>query len=74
MNIVQSNKGNFCLIEKDSALHYLWECTHVQQFWEDFLHLMKSKCYNCDRLRLNTSLILFGQDGNTKTDTGFLHL
>ena len=71
MNIVNSNKCNFCLIDKDSVLHYLWECTYVQQFWNDLLHLLKSKCNHCDRLRLNAVLALFGQDGNTKTDVCF---
>ena len=71
MNIVQSNKCNFCLTEKDSVFHYLWKCTHVQQFWNDFVHLLKSKCNHCDRLKLNASLVLFGQDGNMKTDACF---
>ena len=71
MNIVHSDKCNFCLLEKDSVIHYLWECTHVQQFWADFLNLIKSKCNHCDRLGLNSSLILFGNDGNTKTDACF---
>ena len=32
---------------------------------------MKTKCTHCDRLRLNETLILFGQDKNTKTDACF---
>ena len=71
MNIVQSDRCNFCLLEKDSVIHYLWECTHVKQFWNDFLNLMKTKCSHCERLRLNASMILFGQGENTKTDVCF---
>ena len=71
MNVVQSNKCNFCVLEKDSVLHYLWKCIHVQQFWNDFVNLLKTKCNHCERLRLNAILVLFGKDGNTKTDVCF---
>ena len=71
MNITESNKCNFCLREKDTILHYLWECTHTQTFWNDFLNLLKEKCVHCDRLELNSTLILFGTDENIKTDICF---
>ena len=32
---------------------------------------MKTKCQNCLRLKLNSELVLFGNDGKTKTDEGF---
>ena len=32
---------------------------------------MKTKCSHCERLRLNASMILFGQGENTKTDVCF---
>ena len=41
MNITDSNKCNFCSIEKDTILHYLWECRYTQKFWNDFLGLIK---------------------------------
>merc|ERR1711963_876101 len=59
------------MLEKDSVIHYLWECTYVQQFWNDFLNFLKTKCTHYDRLRLNATIILFGQDENTKTDECF---
>ena len=33
MKIVDSNKCNFCHEEKDTILHYLFECQHVHIFW-----------------------------------------
>ena len=71
MNIVESNRCNFCLSEKDTILHYLWECNHVQQFWNDLIQLLKEKCTHCDRLELNACIVLFGNDENTKFDIGF---
>ena len=71
MNIAESNACNFCNIDKDTILHYLWECPHVQTFWNNFLDLLKEKCAHCDRLELNSTLILFGTDHNTKTDICF---
>lgn len=71
MNITQSNKCKFCLIEKDTILHYLWDCPFTQIFWDDFLKLLKEKCVHCERLELNSTIILFGKDQNTKTDICF---
>ena len=71
MNIAESNVCNFCNIDKDTILHYLWECPFVQTFWNNFLDLLKEKCAHCDRLELNSTLILFGTDHNTKTDICF---
>ena len=57
--------------KKDTKIHYLWECPHAQQLWEDFLNLLKEKCAHCERLQLNSIIILFGKDKNTKTDNCF---
>jgi hypothetical protein len=35
---------------------------------------LKEKCTNCDRLELNSILVLFGNDGKTATDKGFNHI
>ena len=71
MKIIQSNKCSFCDIEKDSILHYLWDCVYSQSFWKDLLICLKDKCRNCDRLRLTKSVVLFGHDHIIKTDKGF---
>ena len=68
MHIVDSNKCNFCLSEKDTIQHYLWECVHVQVFWNDFVQFLKEKCIHCERLNLNPTLVLLGNDKKTKTD------
>merc|ERR1712208_262295 len=62
---------NFCLTEKDSVFHYLWQCPHTKDFWTLFLDLLKRNCQNCHRLALCPELILFGTRDNTKTDKGF---
>ena len=71
MNIVNSNKCNFCLTERDTILHYLWDCPHVQIFWKDFVDLLKQKCANCQRLTLSSTFVLFGKDHYIKTDNCF---
>ena len=74
MGIVSSNKCNFCKTEKDSIFHYLWQCNFAQMFWDDFVHVLKDKCENCERLSLNAILVLFGTDNKTKTDEGFSYI
>jgi hypothetical protein len=74
MKVVDTNVCNFCKIEKDTIFHYLWECEHVQNFWHELVNCMKENCTNCDRLELNPTLVLFGNDGKTVTDLGFRHI
>ena len=40
-------------------------------FFNEFTNLMKDKCNHCDRLRLNSTLVLFGHDEHNKTDACF---
>eukprot|EP00745_Piridium_sociabile_P019664 TRINITY_DN2980_c0_g1_i11.p1 TRINITY_DN2980_c0_g1~~TRINITY_DN2980_c0_g1_i11.p1 ORF type:complete len:147 (+),score=12.13 TRINITY_DN2980_c0_g1_i11:70-510(+) len=72
MGVVENNTCNFCNREKDTVLHYLWQCDHVQSFWKEFESCLKTKCLHCDRLTLNVSLVLFGCDDQSKTDEGFV--
>ena len=74
MNITESNKCNFCQSEKDTIPHYLWECQHVQRFWNALINILKEKCVHCERLTLNATLVLFGKDNKIKTDDCFQHI
>jgi hypothetical protein len=74
MKIISTNMCSFCNEEKDTILHYLWECVHVQHFWNELVSYMKDNCINCSRLKLNSILVLFGNDGKTHTDKGFNHI
>ena len=71
MKIKENNLCSFCHNEKDSIKHYLWDCPLIQIFWEQFEQLLKDKCNNCSRLKLDPILALFGKDENTTTDEGF---
>ena len=71
MKVTDTNLCNFCSTEKDTIYHYLWQCTHVQSFWNDFVNLFKEKCLNCTRLCVTDMLVLFGVDNTIKTDVGF---
>ena len=71
MKVTTNNLCNFCQTEKDTIFHYMWKCEHTQTFWVDFERTMKNECLNCDRLTMNPTLVLFGFDGTTKTDSGF---
>jgi hypothetical protein len=74
MRVMDSNMCTFCNREKDTILHYLWDCAHVQLFWKDFVKCLQDHCMNCDRLVLNPALVLFGNDNKSKTDVGFRHI
>jgi exonuclease III len=74
MKVMDSNECSFCNQEKDTVYHYLWDCTHVQLFWNDFVKYLQDHCTNCDRLVLNSALVLFGNDNKSKTDVGFRHI
>ena len=71
MKVTDTNKCNFCSTEKDSIYHYLWQCTHAQSFWDDFVNFLKEKCPNCTRLCVTDMLVLFGVDSTITTDIGF---
>ena len=72
MNVALSNKCSFCNIEKDTILHYLWECDCVQNFWNRLLLFLKDRCDTCTRLNFNPCLILFNNDNKTITDDVFV--
>ena len=71
MGITATNVCNFCNQEKDTLLHYLWNCVHVKHFWTDFENMLKNYCTHCDRLTLSPSLALLGKDNNLRTDKPF---
>ena len=57
--------------ERDTVLHYLYKCVHVQSFWNEFIDMLKNFCPHCERLAVSPSLILFGGEENTRTDECF---
>ena len=71
MGIKPNNHCNFCMQERDTVLHYLYKCVHVQSFWNEFIEMLKDLCPHCERLTLNPSLIIFGREENTLTDECF---
>ena len=74
VRVCVNDKCSFCAKERDTIQHYLWFCEHVQDFWNDFEALMIAKCENCFRLKLNSELVLFGNDEKTKTNEGFEYI
>ena len=71
MNVTNTNTCIFCNNERDTVLHYLWECQKIQRFWRDLVNSLKQSCEHCDRLQLNNQLVILGTDGSTQTDNGF---
>ena len=69
MGVTSSDMCNFCRNEKDSVQHYLWQCTFSQYFWDELEKTLTEKCTHCSQLKLNSELVLFGNDSKTKTDT-----
>jgi hypothetical protein len=71
MGVLSSDKCSFCKQSRDSVYHYLWDCDHTRNFWNNFERHLKNVCRHCDPLNLSDSLILFGCDNNVRTDTVF---
>ena len=71
MGITESNLCNFCGHERDTILHYMWECYHIQRFWKDFKECFADKCMNSARISITPCLIIFGKDEQIFTDEGF---
>jgi exonuclease III len=74
MGVRATNLCNFCNTERDTIIHYLWQCRYAQSFWVEFERFVKDKCYNSAKLSLNPTLVLFGNDNKTNTDEGFDHI
>ena len=71
MGITESNLCNFCGLERDTILHYMWDCYHIQLFWKDFKKGFAEKCMNSARITITPCLIIFGKDEQISTDEGF---
>jgi len=71
MGLTPNNMCNFCKTEKDTIIHYLWQCPFSQRFWDQFVRTLKDNCDNCARLVASPTLVLFGSDENIVTDQGF---
>jgi len=71
MGIVNSNMCNFCENERDTVMHYMWDCCHIQTFWKEFKTYFIEKCMNSARITITPCLILFGNDDHITTDEGF---
>jgi len=72
MKIKTNDKCTFCNAFTESIEHLLYECIHVQRFWNKLLDWIKSKCKHCDRLTgFNLQLIIFGISKDFKSDAVF---
>ena len=74
MGIIETNLCNFCGQERDTIIHYLWECQRIQTFWKDFKKCFLEKCMNSARMTITKCLIIFGKDERISTDEGFDHI
>ena len=71
IGLMTDNKCSFCSTVKDGILHMLWDCAVIQQFWEQFIELVKRKCHNCARMKLSANLVILGVDKDIKIDAVF---
>ena len=71
MGIVNNDRCNFCLTEKDNIEHIFWACAHVQQFWNCLASHMNEKCLNSKKITLTKKLVILGFDKNFKVDLVF---
>ena len=67
-NVVDSQNCTFCGAHVENIDHLIWECVHVQKFWNDLNVVLKEKCSHCDNLTFTKPLILFGISHNIITD------
>ena len=61
---------NFCNAEQQTIEHLLWKCTFIKPFWDSLLNLLKQKCTHTNNLDFNETLIIFGVNNQTVTDSG----
>ena len=54
------------MTEEDTIFHFM-----CQSFWIGSEMCLEEKSFNCDRLSINPTLVLFGHDGKTITAEGF---
>jgi len=71
MGITESNLCNFCGHERDTILHYMWDCHHIQLFWKDFKKCFAEKYMNAAKITITPCLIIFNKDEHISTDKGF---
>ena len=60
MKVVNDNLCNFCVTEKDTIVHYLWECRYVQAFWVALEKMLLEKTNQFHDFKVNKFLALFG--------------
>ena len=71
MGLTNTINCTFCNDDRDSIHHFLWDCTCIQNFWNDLERLFNEKCENASNLRITRNIILFGFDEHIKTDSAF---
>jgi hypothetical protein len=71
MKIAPDSACSFCKIHRENIQHLFWHCEYIRRFWNQFEAAVISKCDNITNLNLNEQIILFGGDGNFKSDQTF---
>ena len=56
--IIEHEDCNFCSASKETIMHALWECTHVQTVWNCLINAIKEK-YNID-IERNAKYFMLG--------------
>ena len=44
MRLKQNDKCTYCNIDKETIKHLLWDCEHVQYFWDMLKTLFRDNC------------------------------
>ena len=65
---VDSPFCNFCNGDQQSLLHLMFDCHHVQNFWNCLQTKLIEKCVNCQNLEMTKELIIFGLQRDFVTD------
>ena len=66
--LVDAKDCTFCGVEEETLSHLFWNCHYVQDFWNRFQNWLCNNCCNCTPPIFSEQLILFGSDGNFRTD------
>ena len=69
MGIEKDDKCTFCKQERDSLDHIFWKCVHADLFLKQLQDNINDVYGNAVSMNLSETFVVFGGDGNLKSDS-----
>ena len=71
IGIEKDDKCTFCKQERGSLDHIFLKCKHADLFWKQLQDNVNDVCGNAVSMNLSETFVMFGGDGNLKSDSDF---